>query len=76
MLFVDDVVMFGCGTFEKWSSYKNILDSLYSATRMEISENKSVVLESSLDLELKDHIKCLFPCKFQDLDCGFKYLGY
>ena len=68
-------MLFGCGSIEDWYSYKNILDIFSNATRMEISEHKLLFLESCVNSELKEQINGLFPFKFQDLECGFKYLG-
>ena len=40
LLFVDDVLPFGDGSYDEWVSFNNILQMLCRVARMEISENK------------------------------------
>lgn len=38
LLFVDDVLIFGLGIVEEWTSYKEILTLFYSSTGMQIND--------------------------------------
>ena len=44
LLFVDDLIFFGRGTFEEWKAYKCVLDLFCSALGMIISLEKSSFL--------------------------------
>ena len=44
LLFVDDAILFGRGTIEEWSTYKNILQFFSNAIGMDISDNKPIFL--------------------------------
>jgi hypothetical protein len=76
LLFVDDVLIFGKGSIEEWSVYKEILELFCSATGMMFSESKSSFMIVGLEANELTLIKQLLPFKFQLLDEGFKYLGF
>ena len=54
LLFVDDVVIFGKGVVEEWVVYKELLELFCNASRMEVSESKSVFLEYGMDTNEKE----------------------
>lgn len=72
---MDDVLLFGEGTFEEWYMYKSILDTFCRDSQMAISESKSSFLESRLDEGTLVQLKNLFPFEVKYLDVVFKYLG-
>ena len=41
LLFVDDVILFGLGSFEEWMAFKVILDTFCEASSMRINMEKS-----------------------------------
>ena len=76
LLFVDDVILFGMGSFEEWMAFKFILDTFCEASGMCININKSSFLHNDLDEALLRRISGLLPYKFDLLNKGFDYLGY
>ena len=61
LLFVDDVIMFGVGSFEEWMALKVILDTFCEASSMSINLDKSCFLHNDLDADLLRRITVLFP---------------
>ena len=49
LLFVDDVILFGCGTYEEWIAFKVLLDTFCEASGMCINLEKSCFLHNDLD---------------------------
>lgn len=43
---------------------------------MQIKAHKSSFYKSNLSLEMEEHLSRMLPYNFEDLNCGFKYLGY
>ena len=76
LLFVDDVILFGLGTYEEWIAFKVILDTFCEASGMCINLEKSYFLHNDLDAALLGRITGLLPYRFAHLNQGFKYLGY
>ena len=76
LLFVDDVILFGLGSFEEWMAFKVILDTFCEASGMCININKSYFLHNDLDEALLRRIYGLLPYRFDYLNKGFDYLGY
>ena len=46
---VDDVILFGIGTFEEWVIFKVILDTFCDASSMRINLDKSCFLFNNVD---------------------------
>ena len=61
LLFVDDVIMFGMGSFEEWLAFKVILDTFCEASGMRINLDKSCFLHNDLDADLLHRITGLLP---------------
>ena len=76
LLFVDDVIMFGYGSFDEWVAFKVILDTFCEAFGMQINMEKSCFLFNNLDDGLMNRIAGTLPFKFEHLTKGFNYLGY
>ena len=76
LLFVDDVLLFGMGSYDDWLAFKEILDTFCEASDMCISSNKSCFLHNDLDEDLLRSISSILPYKFDFLNKGFVYLGY
>ena len=76
LLFVDDVIMFGYGSFDEWVAFKVILDTFCEASGMQINMDKSCFLYNNLDDGLMNRIVGTLPFKFEHLTKGFNYLGY
>ena len=76
LLFVDDVILFGMGTFEDWIAFKVILDTFCKASGMMINLNKSCFLHSDVDDEVLRRTSDIMPYRFAHLNLGFTYLGF
>lgn len=76
LLFVDDVLIFGCGSFDEWEVYKDILDYFCEVSGMKISFAKSSFLINCAEYRIYSQISGLFPFKMDDINVGFKYLGF
>ena len=74
LLFVDDVLLFGMGSYDDWLAFKEILDTFCEASDMCISSNKSCFLHNDLDEDLLRSISSILPYKFDFLNKGFVYL--
>ena len=76
LLFVDDVILFGLGSYEEWEVFKVILDTFCEASGMSININKSCFLHNGLDETLLRRINGLLPYISDFISKGFVYLGY
>ena len=76
LLFVDDVILFGLGTFEEWLDFKAILDIFCEASGMSINVNKSSFLHNDLSMDTLHRITNILPFRVDDIQKGFGYLGY
>ena len=76
LLFVDDVILFGLGSFEEWMAFKVILDTFCEVSGMCINMDKSYFIHYDLDAALLGRITGLLPYRFAHLNQGFTYLGY
>ena len=56
LIFVDDVVLFGLGTFEEWVAFDVILETLCCASGMSISIDKSGFLFNEMDMGVLNNI--------------------
>jgi len=75
LMFVDDILLFGCGSLEEWKVYKKILELFCKATGMSFSPHKSTFLEAGWTTEELVELKELFPFETKPVEMGFKYLG-
>ena len=76
LLFVDDVIMFGSGTFEEWVAFKVILDTFCAASGMCINMDKSCFLFNNMEEGLLNRISCSLSFKYEHISTGFNYVGY
>ena len=76
LLFVDDVILFGTGTFEEWVSFKVILDNFCAASSMCINMGKSYFLFNNVEEGILNRISCSLYYKYDHISLGFRYLGY
>ena len=76
LLFVDDVILFGIGTFEEWIALKVLLDIFCEASGMLINSEKSCFLYNNVDDGTISRITRSLPFKTQLMSNGFSYLGY
>ena len=63
-------------TINEWSTLLDIISLFCTATRMEVSTNKSCYMRNEVDDNTLAEIASIFPFKFDDLCCGIKYFGY
>ena len=76
LLFVDDVILFGAGTYEEWIAFKVLLDTFCEASGMQINAEKSCFLINNIDDGTLSRITCSMPYKTKTMASGFKYLGH
>ena len=76
MLFVDDVLMFGDGTFNNLQNLVKVLKSYQRATGMEINLEKSKLSQNCITEEVLTQERELIPVPISPLNEGFKYLGF
>jgi hypothetical protein len=76
VLFVDDVFIMSKAIAQEWWEIDKLLKSFCSASSLMINISKSTVLQEGLSEEDPRPFKSLFPFNLEDLDTGFKYLGY
>ena len=76
LLFVDDVIIFGVGTFEEWISFKVILDTFCDASGMRINLDKSCFLYNNVNEGILNSISRTLSVNFEHITKGFKYLGF
>ena len=75
LMFVDDIIMFGNGSFGEWILYKDLLELLSKATGMAFSPQKSMLLEARWRTEDLALLKEILPFDVKSVDVGFKYRG-
>ena len=76
LLFVDDVILLGTGTFLDWMAFEIILSTFRKASGMSISVDKSGFLYNNVDEDILSEISMVLPYKMDPISTGFKYLGY
>ena len=76
LLFVDDVILLGSGTWLEWTDFDVILSTFCKASGMCISVDKSCFLFNHVDEDILGGIACVLPYKMEPIVSGFKYLGY
>ena len=76
LLFVDDVLLFGTGTFSEWKAFKEALDLFCSSTRMAVSIEKSSFLFQNVDPIIRSQIVVFLPYSMVHISMSFKYLGF
>jgi len=74
ILFVDDVLLFGSNNIGEWTQYRGILSLFCTATRMEISGNKSCFMAPGGHMDT--NILEIFPYQMHKIEDGFWYLGF
>ena len=76
MLFVDDVLMFGNGTFNNLHNLVKVPKSYQRATGMEINLEKSKLSHNNINEEVLTQARELIPVSISPLNESFKYLGF
>jgi hypothetical protein len=76
LLFADDVLIMTKASLEEWREISNVLQLFCSATRLHINAHKTTFLQFGVNHQVLDGIKAFFHYQIQDLEKGFKYLGY
>ena len=76
ILFVDNVVMMGEGTWENFRKIKQILDLYKKAIGMHINVENSILSENSLSEMIRNRLITEVPYIIKPLSKGFKYLGF
>jgi len=75
MHFVDDVILFGNGSYVEWKEIHRLIQLCCEASGMEINANKSRFLRNGVDEGIFAHTIIFFPFKVELWDMGIKYLG-
>jgi len=75
-LFVDAVILFGCGVFEEWQVLHHVLRIFCAVTKMFVSCEKSCFIRNGVAEEVMDQILGILRYKVQSINDGLKYLGY
>ena len=73
ILFMDDVVMMGEGTWENFKGDEHILDLYKKATGMHINVEKSILSKNSIPKMKKNRLITEVPYILKPLSEGFKY---
>ena len=76
LLFVDNVILLGCGTLSDWMAFDVILNTFCKASSMSISVDKSCFLYNTVDVDIRTDIAHVLPFNMEPITTGFKYLGY
>lgn len=76
LLFVDDVLLVGLGSVDEWVVFKDILNLFCLAIGMQIRIQKSMLLKHNISHETEVLLSLVLPYSFEELENGFKYLGY
>ena len=76
LLFVDDILLFGGGTFREWQAIKKALDVFCDASGMRISPDKSQFYHSKWEPDELEVLHQLFSFDIRPLEHGFRYLGF
>ena len=75
-LFVNDVIIFGCGIFAEWFSIKGLTNLFFGVSSMTFSIVKSCFRHSGVDDNTLHAIEHLFSVQSKHLQDGFSYLGF
>ena len=76
MLFLDDVLVFGNGTFSNIQNLVKVLKTYQKATWMEINLEKSKLSHNNVNEDILTWTKDLIPVSITPMTEGFKYLGF
>lgn len=76
ILFVDDVLMMGEGTWENPIEDEQFLDLYKKAIRMHINVEKYILSKNGLPDTVRNRINSYFPYSIKPLSDGSKYLGF
>ena len=76
ILFVDDVIMMGEGTWENLKEAEKILELYKKATGMHINVEKSILSENAITEAIEERIRVETPYILKPMDEGFKYPGF
>jgi len=63
ILFLDDVILFGCGGFEEWRVLQQVLKIFCAATGMLISSEKYCFIRNGVDEDVMAQILGILPFK-------------
>ena len=61
ILFVDDVVLFGHGTYEEWINFRHVIDLFTTASGMAISMEKYYFLINNVSNDVMEQVKVHSP---------------
>ena len=75
-LFVDDVTFFGLDKLKNWEALHAILEIFCNATCMEANADKSCIYTHKVQTKTVSELKKLFQFKFEQMEDGFRYLGF
>jgi hypothetical protein len=76
ILFVDDVLLFGVGDFQKFLGIHQIMDLFCQATEMEINWKKPFIHLSFPREYLSPLVESSLPFPHKILKQGFKFMGF
>lgn len=76
LLFVDDVIFFGAASVDEWKCISDILSLFCSASRMQVSHNKSVFFCTLSSRPVLDKITIFLPYKIDELKDDIMYLAF
>jgi hypothetical protein len=76
LLFVDDVLILGCGDYQESLVFKSILTLFCTASGMEGNCHKLVFLAYNIDSNLKQILFTTYNIPIIDMEVGMKYLGF
>ena len=75
-LFMDNILIFGEGSYYEWNHYHSIISLFCDASGLAVNVQKSIFVCSCNDMEIRNQIASLLPYKMIGLEGGFKYLGF
>ena len=76
ILFMENVLIFGEGSFSEWNHYHSIISLFCDASGLAVNVQKSDFVYSCDDMEIRNQIASLLPYKMTGLEGVFKYLGF
>ena len=76
VLFVDDVLLLGEGSYVNFQNLANILETYQKATRMAVNIEKTKLTFNNIPDEFLSRTKELLPFPTASIAKGFKYLGF
>ena len=76
LLFIDDVILFGVGTYDEWLAFKVLLDTFCAASGMLINTEKSCFLSNNVEEGMISRITRSLPFRSHPITTGFKYIRY